>query len=73
MDVDTNTLRNGLHFLANIIIFAAFLFGRRLYITYSGSISIDVRQLIGVDPIFFSFFFSVDAVPLPSDFLRHPS
>jgi hypothetical protein len=55
MDVDTNTPRNGLHFLATQLFLLPF-FGRRLYIAYSGHVSIDVRP-IGADPtIFFGFF-----------------
>jgi hypothetical protein len=45
MDVDTNTPRNGLHFLATQLFLLPFLFGRRLCIAYNGNGSIDVRPI----------------------------
>jgi hypothetical protein len=59
MDVDTNTPRNGLHFWLHVIIFAAFLFGRRaVFILLTvGMLASMFAQLIGADPFLFFFFF----------------
>jgi hypothetical protein len=58
MDVDTNTPRNGLHFLANIIIFAALFLGVFVFVLLTvGMLALMFAQLIGADPTFFLFFF----------------
>jgi hypothetical protein len=56
MDVDTNTPRNGLHFLATSLFFAALFLGVFVLLTV-GMLASMFAQLIEADPTFFHFLF----------------